>query len=98
LRNAMESLKAGLGLRGDTPDQLLESLGRMGGPSWRRETLTKVIRAFALIQKRDSAAYWQAFDLLGQAVWDWAKAQDVLEPKIKEIWPTRPAPDEATKT
>ena len=92
LWNALESFKAGLRLRGDTPDDLVKSLGLSGGPAWRREALAKVIRAVPLIQKRDSTADQQALELLGQAVWEkqGAEPEAFWERQIKDVWPTGP--------
>jgi hypothetical protein len=93
LREALDSVKCGMDLvRGATAEDLVMSLSLSGGPAWRREALTNVVTAFALIQKHDREADLLACDLLGQAVWDWGKAHDVLGPEIKEIWPTRPSP------
>lgn len=99
LRNALESIKAGQGLRGDTPDDLVKSLSHRGGPAWRREALTKVIRALALIQTRDPAADRQALDLLGRAVWEKQEAEPeaIWEREIKDVWPTRPSSADSTK-
>jgi hypothetical protein len=92
LWNAVEFLKSELALRGNTLDDLIESLSRMGGPAWRRQALTKVVRAMALIQKHDPATDREALELLGQAVWEKQEAEpDALwEREIKDVWPTRP--------
>jgi hypothetical protein len=69
LWKAMEAIKAELGLRDGTSDELVKSLNLSGGPAWRREAVAKVSRDFPLTQKHDPAADQEALDLLGQAVW-----------------------------
>ena len=98
LWKAMEAVKAGLGLWGNTPDELVKSLSLSGASAWKREALAKVIRAFPLTQKHDPLADQQALDLLGQAVWDIQAALPKLcsERFIKDVWPVRPVTAEAT--
>lgn len=89
LWHALANLRAGLGLRGDTPEDLVKSLERQGGPTWRREALAKVIKANALVHERNEQADRQAFDLIGEAVW--AKQENdpdsAWEWEIKQVWP-----------
>ena len=98
LRNAVEALTTELGLQGYTPDDLVKSLRYCAGPAWRREALTKVIKAFALIQKRESGANLQALQLLGEAVWEkqGAEPETLWEQEIKDVWPTRPSSIDST--
>jgi hypothetical protein len=71
LRDRLEKLYAGLGLRGSTTEDLVESLNMQGGPAWRREALAKVIKARALVYQRNEQADREAVNLLGQAVQEW---------------------------
>jgi hypothetical protein len=97
LREAVDALRAGLGLRGHTAEDMVQSLDMQGGPAWRRKALGKVIRAKELVYKRNEHGDREALGLLGEAVWAKQKNEPIpgWEQEIKEVWPTPPAQAES---
>ena len=94
LRQTLDALRAGMGLRGSSPKEVARSMRERRRPAWRFDALANIVDAGALAAKHEPAADRQALDLLGLAVWAWSEAglDQVTEREVRRLWPTKPVP------